>query len=462
MAIIEIFPSYDGDIRDDDTKDDTSSVLQVGTDTIERVVYKFRSFIKFPLDQIPAGAEITKVRLKLECTGAGDVAHLLDIHPDGGDGYTYDPEVDTGWATLGARCAAGVEYINDSTEARSTGTKWFDLGASAITDLNNAIASGLNRYSLGLHEEGDDTLDALFASVDHGTVEYRPVLEVTYTGFTGNQGHFKWFKDQWKLQDRPAEVKNKDPVRLRVCLHEIEGKNWSAQDIQVEFSKDKNVWKKLEPQGTTSKYWKLPDGFNDLQNRWTDEPKAYDNDLATYAYAGVTAVEYDVMQIDFLFDSPIVANRLKLYFSKTYDASVTGEVRVLKDGVWKTVYTSPWGALPYDQWIYIEFAEGWVEKIRLIFDVVDHVTSGYLQLRELQAWLEREPFRFRADPDLADKSQISSAQLSCTTELGNIYESEGVDSESISANAHHEISVILEPYEALTGKAYYFRVIVEG
>jgi len=68
---------------------------------------------------------------------------------------------------LGARCAAGVEYINDSTEARSTGTKWFDLGASAITDLNNAIASGLNRYSLGLHEEGDDTLDALFASVDH-------------------------------------------------------------------------------------------------------------------------------------------------------------------------------------------------------------------------------------------------------------------------------------------------------
>jgi len=71
-------------------------------------------------------------------------------------------------------------------------------------------------------------------------------------------------------------------------------------------------------------------------------------------------------------------------------------------------------------------------------------------------------FRWRDDATLTEHASIDEARLSCTTENGLLHENACSNSEDVSASAHHEISIILEPYQPVASTTYYFRVVLEG
>lgn len=178
---VTITTNYDGDIDSLSNRGKRLSAegLSIGTYGTDWIC---RAFIKFLLDSLPSGATIALIRYWCWGHSPGASAHLTDIHPYGGDGYTYDPEPDTG-QTLWDRCGAGTQYINDSTLfAGLTGLRVFTLGAQAITDLTNAKASGLNRYSLGVHEEGDNDTNCEIASLEvaNPTLEIPSKIEIWY------------------------------------------------------------------------------------------------------------------------------------------------------------------------------------------------------------------------------------------------------------------------------------------
>lgn len=156
--------------------------IRLGLRIVYPVNYQYRGALKFLLNTLPAGATVTQVRLKVYCRVAGAATHLLDIHAYDTNGQTdveteaVPPDCDLGYA----HCVSGNLYVNDSDALRTVGTKWFTLGGSVCTDVQNA-KSAVNRFSLGLHEEGDDANP--HAEIDTlETVGGIPAqLEITYT-----------------------------------------------------------------------------------------------------------------------------------------------------------------------------------------------------------------------------------------------------------------------------------------
>lgn len=135
-----------------------------------------RQALRFPLNDLPADANITQVRLYVYNRTAGGASHLTDIHAYGTNGQDnpYDDSAQTGWG----RCASGNLYLDDSTDLRTTGDKWFTLGGNVITDVL-AAKNAVNRFSLGLHEEGDNDTYAKIAVLEDNL--YPAKLEITYT-----------------------------------------------------------------------------------------------------------------------------------------------------------------------------------------------------------------------------------------------------------------------------------------
>ena len=135
----------------------------------------YRTANKFPLTNLPSGATVTKVEVIFRVSQQGSSYHRLDIHPYDGNGQA-DPETDSGF-DMYSRCAAGTEYVNDDTSCRTTGVKTIDLGSQACTDAMSA-KSAVNRFSLGWHEEGDNSDEARLDEYTDATNP--PKLRITF------------------------------------------------------------------------------------------------------------------------------------------------------------------------------------------------------------------------------------------------------------------------------------------
>jgi len=136
---------------------------------------KLRYFARFsPLTGLPAGAVPTQVRLGINIVRAGAPDHLADIHAYHTNGQT-DPCAD-GALQVFPRCASGNLYLDDSTWFRTVGWKWFVLGGTVCQDLQ-AAKIAVNRFSLGIHEEGDN---AEVAGVEEYNSPHPAQLEITY------------------------------------------------------------------------------------------------------------------------------------------------------------------------------------------------------------------------------------------------------------------------------------------
>jgi hypothetical protein len=131
----------------------------------------YRIGARFPLASLPSGATVTQVRVWMNVASAGGSASLLDIHAYDTNGQT-DPSPDEA-QVFHDRCASGNLYYDDGTDLRTTGEKWITLGGSVCQDVMNA-KSAVNRFSLGLHEEGDNDP---YATLTSDGVK----LEITYT-----------------------------------------------------------------------------------------------------------------------------------------------------------------------------------------------------------------------------------------------------------------------------------------
>ena len=177
MTVLTINTDYDGDVNNSFTKTTNGATVRVGI----AAKAPYHTFARFPLTNLPTGATISQVRLLVNCGTAGGAAHLLDIHPYNSDGQT-DPSADAGDPCY-SRSAAGTAYINDDTSLRSTGAKAFTLGGSVVADVGNA-KTAVNRFSLGLHEEGENDNYASITALDAGSNV--PQLEITYTQPTGD------------------------------------------------------------------------------------------------------------------------------------------------------------------------------------------------------------------------------------------------------------------------------------
>jgi hypothetical protein len=174
VAVLTITTDYDGSVDDQGLKEANVENLYVGVKTKER---PRRTFIRFPLTDLPSNIIITQVRLYVYCSAAGANTHLTDIHAYGSNGQE-NPEADDA-ATCWTRCASGNLYVDDSTDLRTTGDKWFVLGGSVAQDIINA-KNAVNRFSLALHEEGDDDSAAVLAGRTSTAYPYPAKLEITY------------------------------------------------------------------------------------------------------------------------------------------------------------------------------------------------------------------------------------------------------------------------------------------
>ena len=177
MTVLTIDTDYDGDVNNSFTKTTNGATVRVGI----AAKAPYHTFARFPLTNLPTGATISQVRLLVNCGTAGGAAHLLDIHPYNSDGQA-DPSGDAGDPCY-SRCAAGTAYVNDDTSLRSTGAKAFTLGSNVVADVGNA-KTAVNRFSLGLHEEGENDNYASITALDAGSNV--PQLEITYTQPTGD------------------------------------------------------------------------------------------------------------------------------------------------------------------------------------------------------------------------------------------------------------------------------------
>ena len=176
MAVLTITADYDGEVDGSGTKNDIAGEMYVSCRP--KAAYPSRSYIRFPLTALPSNIVITQVRLYVYCFGAGGSTHLTDIHAYGTNGQE-DPQVDTG-TTLYDRCASGNLYVDDSTDLRTTGDKWFILGGSVAQDIINA-KNAVNRFSLALHEEGDnEAAGAGLTTLENTANPYPAKLEITY------------------------------------------------------------------------------------------------------------------------------------------------------------------------------------------------------------------------------------------------------------------------------------------
>jgi len=164
MPTVTLYSEYDGWISrrsppapPEYYKTATDTRISVGKTTGVIPVRRARAFIQWSLDPLPLGAQALEARFRSMVSDAGDAGHQLDVHAYGVNGQD-DPALDDG-ATLWDRCASGHLYHDDGTEYRSTGEKWITLAGDVHGDLQAAKAL-VNRFSLALHEEGDDNVMA--------------------------------------------------------------------------------------------------------------------------------------------------------------------------------------------------------------------------------------------------------------------------------------------------------------
>jgi len=180
MPTVEIFADYDGYITYDVeagtySRDDTAYEARCGFTK----GYKYRAFFRFPLESLPENAKVSKVELKIAVDVAGGEAAVWDIHPYNDDGQA-DPKTDPDSTVYARSAPPGTPYLDDDPFARVSGYYSLDLGLQACVDIENAKAA-VNRFSLGIHEEGDNDPYCTFCTTEEIADVDRPRLLITYT-----------------------------------------------------------------------------------------------------------------------------------------------------------------------------------------------------------------------------------------------------------------------------------------
>jgi len=106
--------------------------------------------------------------------------------------------------------------------------------------------------------------------------------------------------------------------------------------------------------------WNDPDGFTETV--WEDEAKAYDNNTATYAYIGKSAIGW-TEYLELTIVAAVKSNKLRFRTQSEPEFTLI-DVDVKRNGSWVNVYE---GGFVTGSYIEKTFAEGDVDGVRIRF-----------------------------------------------------------------------------------------------
>jgi len=187
MPVLQIPPaqdSHDGNGESTGLTYVCSTALYLNAGMVATKKY-LTTYMKFLLDNLPSDASISQVRIRLNVRSVGGSAGLWTVRGYGLPSGQPDPELDTGnnCELRYTRCCvegtSGNKYLENITEFRTFGEKWLILGGNVAQDIMNA-KSGVNRFTLAVHEQGQDDQYAQFYDYTSGSA-YWEILEITYT-----------------------------------------------------------------------------------------------------------------------------------------------------------------------------------------------------------------------------------------------------------------------------------------
>ena len=197
---IAISADYDAEVQSDGVLDEVGTTLAVGNITLGDV--GLRAAIRFPLTDLPDGADVTASVLRMYVTSTN--ANARAIFPYNSDGQD-DPDADTA-ADMFAACIAGSAYVASNSYFTNAGSVDVTLGSTANTDIENAKAL-VGRFSVGLRENTETgTIGGAIASIEHAT-EAEPKLVLTYTSSTSAAYTTRLGQDTWfRVYGTPAQL----------------------------------------------------------------------------------------------------------------------------------------------------------------------------------------------------------------------------------------------------------------
>ena len=124
--------------------------------------------------------------------------------------------------------------------------------------------------------------------------------------------------------------------------------------------------------------WVSPTGFEDPDNKWAEETKAYDDDIGTFAQVYVPLLDW--CSFLYLTIDEIICDRVRVYIDNFEDSFLV-DIDVLLDDVWTHVYQ---GSYPYKEWMTKTFSVGKVSKMRV--RLYGTTTGSYREFYEADFW----------------------------------------------------------------------------
>src|SRR3990167_3562044 len=176
ITTLQYSPAVDGDILEDSgcgydpsvyTRDTTSTTNGVSYSLEGEVTWHIRrAFWDFTSISIPDRAKVVGVRLILEVTSANNNAVQFRALADLSTNYTD--------ANLFTAIITGNALVQSTPSA--AGEVTINLGGVAQSILNRQKTW----FSIGVHFVGSPDTPARWATQEHATAAYRPILEIDY------------------------------------------------------------------------------------------------------------------------------------------------------------------------------------------------------------------------------------------------------------------------------------------
>lgn len=174
-----ILQDADTENLDDDTAFDNYDSVNIYVGDTDALTTLY-SYIKFDIQQIPAGSTIDSATLKFNCvTDNADADDYVGIY-----------ETHGAWKEEDEPTTAEVPFGDQITQVINPNTGWNEY--TVTTWVSTQYGNGYDNVSFGvkLVEDADSDLDYVeYRSKEHTTSSERPILDIYYTGSGGGDNN---------------------------------------------------------------------------------------------------------------------------------------------------------------------------------------------------------------------------------------------------------------------------------
>ncbi len=170
---------------------------------------------------------------------------------------------------------------------------------------------------------------------------------------------------------------------------------------------------------TDTENWTLPTGFTDPDGAWTDEPKAYDDDLATWAICLVAGNSWgSFLQLEMPENS---CNQVRFYATSFGGDIDEVDIDIYYDSAWHHIFQ---GAFATGMWEVYSCSSQFITEARIRFHN-DAAPGGFAYLRELQfdlgLTIKEVVFNYARASDCFDKLAVLANKIWFIDEYKALY-----------------------------------------